>query len=1066
MKKKISILILLVLIAVIAAVVSIVVIFTGGDNDNNEVQKYTVTFNSLGGSEVESVSLLPGKEIPIPQDPVKEYFTFEYWCGDSEGNYRYTFGVMPEQDITLYAKWTPQQAVIISFESNGGSKVDNLVAAAGGTVSAPQEPTREGYSFAGWYLDEELTEYYAFDVAPTENITLYARWIIKQGNYLVNYVVNGKPVLTQTVAGGTQLTLPELDNSLVLSDWYTDSAYSKSFDLSTAVTENITLYAVAYTEGLTFKGNTVTGYNGEYSNIVIPARYNGTAVTAIAERAFYRNTTIAEVELAETVTSIGSYAFYDCRYLKTINVSEKVKTLGEYAFYNNLRLESIGQITGVSTIGMGTFLGCSKLTSFSFSENLQRVGAYAFADCSAIKNMTLPDTVSSIGDYAFSGCSQLSSFTIPRSLTTLGAGVFEDCVNINRITVATGNTRFSIVDRNLYTDMQRTLVMYLQADKSDTSYITRNETKIMEGAFASKNLLRSITIGSGVIEIERGALKNTQGLEELTVPFLGDGADNLYLSYIFGAPSAQSNGMSGVFVPSSLKKVTITKSVTAVPEYAFYGCTGLEEIVGIEKAVSYGSYAFSYTAIKSFDIPETVTSIGQSSSGASAFSGCYSLESVNVASGNNVYASYDGSIYNKSLTELRYVPSAKETIKFAEGVTKILSYAFANSNITSIEVPESVKEIEFRALYNANKLAYLKLPFIGGSRTENSYMLYLFGGSIVTTNGKTSVTNSNLVPASLQKIDYYGTANIPDFAFYACSGLSSVTYGKEITAIGKYAFALTALTEFTLGEGVTSLGDFSFSNISTLTGSVVIPGRIKDMGMGCLGYNRNITSVTIEEGVTEIGYGAFISYSELDSSTGASYYYSSLTEINIPASVTFIDGLAFDGAGRTYSSTYAAHVLYPVTVNIAKGSKLEEIGYGAFAESGIQKIELPASLKYLGGKVRYGSDGEEERRGSVFLSCSALTSVTIGNAEEGSNLETIGSLAFAYCTKLNSLTIYKNVETDGDVPTYETEPLSSGARAHIFYNGSVPTINVVGAGIYKQNEAWATFSQNIYEIRV
>ena len=289
-----------------------------------------------------------------------------------------------------------------------------------------------------------------------------------------------------------------------------------------------------------------------------------------------------------------------------------------------------------------------------------------------------------------------------------------------------------------------------------------------------------------------------------------------------------------------------------------------------------------------------------------------------------------------------------------------------------------------------------------------------------------------------------------------------MNYGDGITEIGNYAFSLTALKEFKIGEGVTSLGNFSFSNISTLTGSVIIPGRITNMGMGCLGYNRNITSVTIEEGVTEIGYGSFVSYAEMDSSTGTYYYYSSLTEINIPASVTYIGGLAFDGAGRTYNASYKTHILYEVKVKIAEGSKLTEIGYGAFAESGIVSITLPASLEYLGNKTVE----EEGVDGSVFLSCTALRTVVIGSAEEGSNLKNMGSLTFAYCTNLSTLTIYKDVKEDGDVPTYGTAPLSSGARAHIFYNGTVPTINVYGADVYKENESWLRFSQYIYEIRV
>lgn len=1035
----------------------------GGDVE--EPSEYTVTFVENGGTEVADLILTAGDDIPVPPDPQKEYFTFEYWCGDSALTSRYTFGVMPAQDIVLYAKWTPQRAVRISFESNGGTPVDDVIATAGGAVTAPKEPTREGYSFAGWYKDEGLTEYFAFDAAPTENITLYARWMIQQGNYLVSFVVNGTTVSSLSVKGGQTVSAPEQDEALVFDGWYKNEACTEPFDFSSAISANISLYAVAYTSGLSFDGNAVTGYTGEHPSVVIPSQYLGVTVTEVSERAFYKNEAVTDVSLPETVERIGGYAFYGCSYLKAINLTESVKSIGEYAFCNDVRLEEIGEITGVTTIEAGTFLGCKEIEAFSLSDSLQRVKEYAFSGCSSLGEMTLPDAVSSIGDYAFSGCLLLGAFTIPRNLVTLGAGVFDDCSDLSQMTVAAGNTKFSIADRNLYTDMQRTLVMYLQADKTDTSFTTRNETKIMEGAFAGKNLLKSITIGRTVTEIERGALKNMEGLEELTIPFLGDGKDNLYLAYIFGAASAQINGMTGKYVPQSLKKVTISRSLNAVPEYAFYGCNGLEEIIGIENATSYGSYAFSYTAIKAFDVPASVTSIGQDSSGASAFSGCYSLESVTVAQGNAKFASYDGSIYDKDLTTLYYVPSAKTEISFAPTISKIESYVFSYSNIAEIEVPESVEEIGFRALYNANKLSYLKLPFIGGSRNENRYLLYLFGGSITTAEGKSTVKNSDLVPASLETVEYYGRDNIPDFAFVYCEGLKNVIYGDAITEIGSYAFAYTGLEKVAIGGGVTKLGNYAFAHNSSLTGEIVVPGRITEMGMGCFGYNRNVTAVTIEEGVKEISYGAFISYAETNTSTGETYYYSSLTQISIPASVTLIDGLAFDGAGRTYNSTLAAHVMYPVTVNIAAGSKLKEIGYGAFAESGIQSIVLPATLEYLGGQVRYDDEGEEERRGSVFLSCSALTSVTIGSAEEGSNLKAIGSLSFAYCTRLNSLTIYKNVESDDDVPTFETEPLTTGARADIFYNGALPAIYVTGAEVYKENEMWSAYSRNIYEIR-
>ena len=82
-------------------------------------------------------------------------------------------------------------------------------------------------------------------------------------------------------------------------------------------------------------------------------------------------------------------------------------------------------------------------------------------------------------------------------------------------------------------------------------------------------------------------------------------------------------------------------------------------------------------------------------------------------------------------------------------------------------------------------------------------MLYIFGGHYTVETdeeGEESVTfdNTGAYPALLESIDYYGTADIPDYAFTYCSTLKSVNYGDEITRIGKYAFSNTALSSLAI----------------------------------------------------------------------------------------------------------------------------------------------------------------------------------------------------------------------------------------------------------------------------
>lgn len=275
-----------------------------------------------------------------------------------------------------------------------------------------------------------------------------------------------------------------------------------------------------------------------------PPYTGGEAVTAIGSSAFMGNHTVVSVVLPDTVTSVGDYAFYDCEYLETINLSDGIQSIGKYAFYRNQRLESFGEIGGVTAIEEGTFLGCVLISAVKIREGTRYVGAYAFAECPALAEVTLPDTVSTVGEYAFSGCVSMSTFHIPSALTSLGTGAFTDCP-LSSVSVGTGNTVYSLDDGNLYTDGGRTLVLYLQADKTETSYETGTETTILEGAFANNTNLTSIVIGDGVTTIERGALGGAVNLQSLTVPYLGDGGQNLFLAYIFGAETALSNGLRG-----------------------------------------------------------------------------------------------------------------------------------------------------------------------------------------------------------------------------------------------------------------------------------------------------------------------------------------------------------------------------------------------------------------------------------------------------------------------------------------------------------------------------------------
>ncbi|HKL94986.1 MAG TPA: InlB B-repeat-containing protein, partial [Haploplasma sp.] len=166
-----------------------------------EANSYTITFNSNGGSLVESITQDYATTVIQPSDPTRQGYTFGGWYGDSSLTTAYIFTTMPAQNITLYAKWNPK-IIIVNYVLNNGT--DDLVT----YQYADTElliPTYEGYVFDGWYLDSDLTTEYTNTNYPTFNTSLYAKWLST-----ITFNSNGgSSVESITQDSGTDVTEPE-----------------------------------------------------------------------------------------------------------------------------------------------------------------------------------------------------------------------------------------------------------------------------------------------------------------------------------------------------------------------------------------------------------------------------------------------------------------------------------------------------------------------------------------------------------------------------------------------------------------------------------------------------------------------------------------------------------------------------------------------------------------------------------------------------------------------------------------------------------------------------------------
>ena len=123
--------------------------------------KYTITFDTNGGSEIAPITQDYGTEITAPDNPTRKGYTFKGWDKEIPKT-------MPAENITVKAQWKINQYTI-TFDTNGGSDIAPITQDYGTEITAPDNPTRKGYTFKGW--DKEIPE-----TMPAENITITARW--------------------------------------------------------------------------------------------------------------------------------------------------------------------------------------------------------------------------------------------------------------------------------------------------------------------------------------------------------------------------------------------------------------------------------------------------------------------------------------------------------------------------------------------------------------------------------------------------------------------------------------------------------------------------------------------------------------------------------------------------------------------------------------------------------------------------------------------------------------------------------------------------------------------------
>ena len=440
---------------------------------------------------------------------------------------------------------------------------------------------------------------------------------------------------------------------------------------------------------------TVTHYNGEETNVVVPDTIEGLPVTTVGEY-FIRdgnnlNRTVESVILPDSITKICDYAFYGCLNMKTVNIPDSVTEIGENAFCLCEKLESINIPDGITVIREETFSCCKSLEIVCIPETVTEIGERAFSSCEKLKTVNIPDTITEISKQAFRDCLQLNSITIPDSVTKIGYEAFKCC----------GFKEIQIPESVTYIDDRAF------ADSALESIDVPDTVKHMGKCVFQSSHLKSFTVPKCMTELQDGEFFYCRYLQEINIH------ENV--------TSIGNNAFEECY---SIKSIVIPDSVTSIGDNVFKKCYALESVKLSDNIKTLGDYTFcECTALKDVKLPENLINTG-----TNTFYWCSSLETITIPYGTEVIGyhtfqrcySLKNVIMPESLKEIEGFAfcecTSLEVIKIPYGVTAIRGGVFYScDNISIIMVPGSVESEELFLYQPTNLVGSPKIIVYGSN---------------------------------------------------------------------------------------------------------------------------------------------------------------------------------------------------------------------------------------------------------------------------------------------------------------------------------------------------------------
>ena len=592
-----------------------------------EPQEYTINF--YVDDDIFSTLQTSGNElITLPDAPKKESYEFVGWFFDKdtfnnqlkEDTY---LNKSLDQDINVYANYLfkeePVKEFTVTFDTCGGDKMDSITTSI---ISSEPIPTRDGYTFLGWYLENTYISKVTFPYEVTQNITLYAKW----GENLptsISFVVSAEGVLTE-----------------------------------------------------------VNGISETNNVVIIPNEVNNIEVKEIKKELFLNNTYIEKLVIPETVTTLGYRMCYGCTSLKEVILPDNISVIPDYAFEKCTLLEKINIPQSLVQIRNDAFSE-SGIKEFVAPDSFKEIWGYAFKDCKNLEKVDLNKTTS-IGDMSFENCTKLSSIVLPNTLVELGTYVFSGCTLLNNIKMPSNPieiTNTFIYGSGYYNDTNNWENGILYLDNylitTNNDLLNQQSINVKEGtiviainAFTNNGKkLKSIVLPEGLKIIGSSAFSGLYSLSQINIPssVISIGNNAFGATDLYDNRSNWENG--GFYIDNWLLAVDNEKMTEFSVKEGTVGVSDGKSDTSLfpTKATSIssltlpstlkyiGNRSFARLKITSLELPETLETMKEG-----AFMTCAFLESVNLEDCINLKSIGNQAFSNCAIKEITILSNVLE----------------------------------------------------------------------------------------------------------------------------------------------------------------------------------------------------------------------------------------------------------------------------------------------------------------------------------------------------------------------------------------------------------------------